>query len=118
MNILYARGCDTNRNVLRFAYDTQTHHLQVAETGNEAYRFFLEKTPDIMVLDIDLADIDVPRLIKTIRQINKSDIPILLLLQPEQIEKLEPAMRSGANCFLMTPVSEATFRRTIGMQFN
>lgn len=115
MKLLYVHGNQKDRNVLRYAHKQDNHSVTVVDNGRDAYKSFLSEDPDMMIMDIDITDIDVPKLIKTIRNINKSDIPILLLLQPDQMHMLEPAMRNGANNFLVSPFSEAVFQRTLGM---
>ena len=115
MKLLYAHGNERDDTLLQYANNQNAHSVTVVDNGKDAYKSFLEENPDMMILDIDVPDIEVPNLIKTIRQINKSDIPILLLLQPEQMHMLEPAMKKGANNFLVTPFSESAFNRTLGM---
>lgn len=115
MKLLYAHGNEKKDDLLEYASKQKDHSVTVVDNGKDAYKSFLQENPDMMIMDIDISDINVPNLIKTIRQINKSDVPILLLLQPDQMHMLEPAMRNGANNFLVTPFSESVFNRTLGM---
>jgi DNA-binding response OmpR family regulator len=72
-----------------------------APTGNEGLRAFYEVRPDIVVLDLDLADADGFDVLATIREL--SDVPLIALSGRDGEAERVRGLRAGADDCLTKP---------------
>jgi DNA-binding response OmpR family regulator len=72
-----------------------------AATGNEGLRAFYEVRPDIVVLDLDLADADGFDVLATIREL--SDVPLIALSGNDGEEERVRGLRAGADDCVTKP---------------
>jgi two-component system phosphate regulon response regulator PhoB len=88
------------------------HHLQqagfetvFAETGREGLQMAIEKTPDLVVLDLMLPDLDGNEVCRTIRDRTSTHIPILMLTaRGEEIDRVL-GFELGADDYVTKPFS-------------
>jgi DNA-binding response OmpR family regulator len=72
-----------------------------ADTGNEGLRAFYEVHPDVVVLDLDLADADGFDVLATIREL--SDVPLIALSGRDGEEERVRGLRAGADDCVTKP---------------
>jgi DNA-binding response OmpR family regulator len=89
--------------LLRGLSDGARTELVHAENGNGGLRAFYERRPDIVVLDLDLADADGLDVLGTIRAL--SDVPVLALSGGGEDGRVA-ALRAGADDCVSKPPSE------------
>lgn len=81
-------------------------------TGNEMYSILKEKTPDLLIMELDLPQINGIMALRTI----KADFPkikvIIFSPQPEEMYALS-AIKAGASAYLSKTVASKTFKKAI-----
>lgn len=79
-----------------------------AETGIAGVDLFLSKSPDLILLDIVLPDIDGFEVARRIRQLERPGdwTPIIFLTALDKDEDLEKGIAAGGDDYLHKPVSE------------
>jgi two-component system KDP operon response regulator KdpE len=82
------------RGALRGLSDGARTELLHAENGNDGLRAFYEHQPDVVVLDLELADADGHEILATIRAL--SDVPVIALSRDGEEERIM-ALRGGAD---------------------
>ena len=76
-----------------------------AMTGPEALSAFAEQTPDLIVLDVMLPGVDGFEVLRNIREVHKSDVPIIMLTaRGQEIERIL-GLESGADDYVTKPFS-------------
>jgi two-component system, NtrC family, response regulator AtoC len=98
------------KNVGKFLATTG-HEVFAAETA-AAGLAFLEKAPDLIVVDYRLPDLDGVSLIQKIREKDAS-VPILMITGHGSIELAVEAMKAGASDLMTKPVSLGDLRRRL-----
>ena len=72
---------------LKFALEKEHYEVMVAYDGAEALRLFQEHTPDLIVLDLMLPEVDGFEVCRQIRK--SSDVPIIMLTaRSDDIDKI------------------------------
>jgi len=89
------------RGALRGLTTAARTDLIEAATGNEGLRAFYEVRPDIVVLDLDLADADGFDVLATIREL--SDVPLIALSGNDGEEERVRGLRAGADDCVTKP---------------
>jgi DNA-binding response OmpR family regulator len=72
-----------------------------AATGNEGLRAFYDVRPDVVVLDLDLADADGFDVLATIREL--SDVPLIALSSHDGEDERVRGLRAGADDCVTKP---------------
>jgi DNA-binding response OmpR family regulator len=96
---------------LRGLSERASADLVRAETGNDGLRAFYEGQPDLVVLDLDLADTDGLDILATIRAL--SDVPLIALTTHDAEEERIEALRGGADDCVSKPPLEAELEARI-----
>lgn len=79
--------------------------VRQAMTGPEALSAFTEQTPDLIVLDVMLPGVDGFEVLRNIREVHKSDVPIIMLTaRGQEIERIL-GLESGADDYVTKPFS-------------
>ena len=91
------------RNLLSTTLKTNDYRYQLASNGKEAILAVSTQTPDIVLLDLGLPDMDGVAVIHTIR--SWSNLPIIVIsARSEERDKIE-ALDAGADDYLTKPFS-------------
>ena len=101
--ILVVEDDSTIRKFICTALTTQDYEVIESSTGKEAVQNAIAKSPDVMLLDLGLEDIDGIDVIKTVRQI--SDLPIIVVSAREQDREKVEAFDTGADDYITKPFS-------------
>ncbi|MDR2899788.1 MAG: response regulator transcription factor [Clostridiales bacterium] len=88
-------------NFLSLALKAKGYNLTVSKNGRDGLLAFCTESPDIIMLDLGLPDMDGQRVIEEIRKV--SDIPVLIVSAREQEEDKISALDSGANDYVTKP---------------
>src|SRR5690606_14618128 len=102
--MLLAEDEGTLAMIVKERLETMNLEISVAHNGVEALELFLNKTFDVLVLDIMMPEKDGLTLAKEIRKINKH-IPIIFLTAKSQVQDVVEGFQTGANDYLKKPFS-------------
>ena len=100
-----------SKNAARFL-EKGGHTVRTAATGGAGLCAFAECSPDAVVLDYRLPDIDGIAVIARIRE-QDATVPILMITGHGSIELAVEAMKAGANDLLTKPVALADLRQRL-----
>jgi two-component system KDP operon response regulator KdpE len=87
--------------VLRTSLQSHGYEVQVAQDGLEAFAFFEESAPDLIITDLSMPNMDGLELTKAVRRV--SDTPIIVLSVREQEATKIAALDSGADDYVTKP---------------
>ncbi|ESK40591.1 hypothetical protein P256_01046 [Acinetobacter nectaris CIP 110549] len=89
------------RRFIEIALHTQNYDVFLAETGLKGIQILLEKTPDLVILDLGLPDMDGHEVLQEIRK--WSNIPVIVLsARPDEKQKVL-LLDTGANDYVTKP---------------
>ncbi|MCF9033307.1 response regulator transcription factor [Acinetobacter nectaris] len=89
------------RRFIEIALHTQNYDVFLAETGLKGIQILIEKTPDLVILDLGLPDMDGHEVLQEIRK--WSNIPVIVLsARPDEKQKVL-LLDTGANDYVTKP---------------
>ncbi|WP_289220768.1 response regulator transcription factor [Ileibacterium valens] len=91
------------RTFLQFVLEKENYICLQAGLGKSALEILSKESPDVILLDLGLPDVDGMILIQKIRE--DSDIPILVISARDQDEEKAAALDLGADDYLTKPFS-------------
>ena len=100
---------DDDRALGRFlarGIEAEGHHVRLAGDGQAAVDSFLEQTPDLTILDLNLPrrdGVEVPRFLRSIT----ADSPILILTARSDMETRVKCLDIGADDYMLKPFALA-----------
>ncbi|WP_343101554.1 response regulator transcription factor [Romboutsia sp. MSSM.1001216sp_RTP31141st1_G3_RTP31141_220114] len=103
--ILIIEDDSTIRKFINASLTTQDYMVKEATTGKEGISLCMSYSPDVILLDLGLEDIDGIEVIKNIR--NLSDVPIIVVSAREQDREKVEAFDMGADDYITKPFSVA-----------
>ncbi len=113
LRILVADDDPHIRDVLDFALSKNGHETIMAKDGEQAVRLFAEKSPDLVVLDVGMPELDGLEVCKRIRR--ESDVPILFLsARDDEIDRIL-GLEIGGDDYLTKPFSPRELVTRIGV---
>ncbi|MDB3274446.1 DNA-binding response regulator, partial [Clostridioides difficile] len=101
--ILLVEDDKTIRKFISTALLTQDYDVKEAITGKEGISIAVSYSPDVVLLDLGLEDMDGIEVIKAIRQF--SNIPIIVVSAREQDRDKVEVFDAGADDYLTKPFS-------------
>lgn len=101
--ILVVEDDKTIRKFISTALTTQDYDVKEAITGKEGISIAVSYSPDVVLLDLGLEDMDGIEVIKSIRQF--SNIPIIVVSAREQDRDKVEVFDAGADDYLTKPFS-------------
>lgn len=104
--LLVVDDTDDNLDLLEFALKNKPMKILRAQSGSECLKIAKEKTPDIILLDIQMPEMDG---FKTLRKLREnpvtSSIPVVILTaQHKDPKSIEKGFRLGADEYLTKPI--------------
>ncbi|MDD7281559.1 response regulator transcription factor [Floccifex sp.] len=103
INILVVEDDVSVRNLIVTTLKLHEYKYEIAQTGKEALMIVSSQSPDVILLDLGLPDIDGCEVISTIR--SWSNVPIIVVsARTEDNDKIE-ALDRGADDYLTKPFS-------------
>lgn len=101
--ILIIEDDKTILNFLSISLKTHGYRFEAAGSGLEGISLFLANSPDVILLDLGLPDIDGIEVIRQIRE--SSDVPVIVVsARGQECEKVE-ALDAGADDYITKPFS-------------
>jgi DNA-binding response OmpR family regulator len=92
--------------VLNFLFKGEGYKVYVAHNGDSALEQIHKKSPDLIVLDINLPDINGFKLCEAIKaRSDTCDVPVVILTARDSSFDLEKGNKLGASAYLVKPVS-------------
>lgn len=104
INLLLAEDELSLGMIIKESLETRDFEVTLCKDGDEAFKFFLEKEFEIIVLDVMMPKKDGITLAAEIRKINKH-IPILFLTAKSQVQDVVEGFKIGGNDYLKKPFS-------------
>ena len=99
-NVLLAEDSPTQVVMLRALLEEEDAHVvRVAEDGQIAFDLIESETPDVVVTDMQMPNVDGLQLVQKIRK-DYSHIPVILIATEGSEELAAEALREGAAAFL------------------
>ncbi len=83
-----------------------------AETGEQAIDLFLRLSPDLVILDILMPDMNGLAVLKKIKEL-KSDAKIIMCTASEQSHHVQEALSSGAKGYIVKPFTQESLNEKI-----
>ena len=87
--------------MLKEILDTEGYAVTVVMDGKNALDACAQSQPDLVLLDIKLADLDGFEVLRKIRE--KSNIPVIMLTGVQDVESLAQSMQIGADDYIRKP---------------
>jgi len=89
------------RSALARFLEKAGHCVKIVPNGREALSAILEKTPDVMVLDLLMPEMDGPSLLEVVRSyLRLQSLPVVVLTAIEEGPLVERARNAKVNCIL------------------
>ncbi len=93
---------------LHFLLSRAGYAVEIETEGAEALTAALERTPDVLVLDVMLPGMDGYEILRRLRSDSRtSGLPVIMLTAKSQREDREAALSSGADVFITKPFANA-----------
>ncbi len=105
-------------DVVTMILESQGYRVNKAHHANDAFGLLGETTPDLILTDMMMPDIDGVSLIKRLRETPAwADIPVIVVSAHSEPEVQENAFEAGAADFIAKPFSASELRSTVGAIF-
>ncbi|GAB3530806.1 two-component regulator propeller domain-containing protein [Pontibacter brevis] len=114
------RGCvlivDDNEDIRQYICQelAADYHVMESANGKEALSVLLSKTPDLIISDVMMPEMDGITLCRKIKQnVNINHIPIILLTAKSDEEDNLKGLGIGADAYLLKPFSLEILKKTV-----
>ncbi|MDR3249353.1 MAG: diguanylate cyclase [Treponema sp.] len=115
-NILIVDSDDSNQATLGEILQTE-HHVEFAQSGEEAIAKAVERRPDLILLNLTLPDISGFDLLLKFKEMDEArEIPVILLTGIASITDEEKGLRLGAMDYLTRPFHSAVVQARVRIQ--
>ena len=113
--ILLVEDYKDSREMIRLLLEDLSYRVLEARNGMEALDLALTETPDLVLTDFNLPDIDGTTLIKRLRKLGHkmSRIPVIMLTAHDRGRVYKLAMAAGCTAFFTKPVNFVVLEQTI-----
>jgi DNA-binding response OmpR family regulator len=88
-------------DMLKYSLEDEGYSVDVAADGDSAMNMLVEHSPDLVLLDIKLPDIDGYRLLEQIRK--KSEVPVIMLTGVDHPVSIQHSVTLGADDYVTKP---------------
>lgn len=105
MKILLVDDSKTERQILTSYLSKLGHKPIVAENGLEAVKLFKTETPDLVLMDVIMPEMDGYQAARKIREENTTWIPIIFLSGRVDPEDIAEGIAAGGDDYLTKPVN-------------
>lgn len=89
------------RETVTMVLNTQDYQVQAAATGKDGLAQASEQTPDLLILDVNLPDMQGFEVVRELRRV--SNVPVLMLTGRTQSSDIVSGLDSGADDYLTKP---------------
>lgn len=112
VNVLIVDNSEVMREVLREAISERFHVVGEAENGKEAIRAVKRYDVDVIMMDMVMPEMDGVEATARIKDMDPS-IKIIFCTSVTQQERMKPAIKAGADGYIMKPFENSTIRDAI-----
>lgn len=114
MRILYVEDNFENKLFVRRVLESMGHEMLEAETGLDSLRIATERTPDLILMDINIPGIDgLETTAKFKQNPHLAHIPIVALTANATKSDKELCIQAGCDGYLQKPVTVFSLRQEI-----
>jgi len=110
--ILYAEDDQITRENYALVLKQYFRKVYTAKDGKEALAFYYKEKPDVLLLDINMPYLDGLEMVNIMRKEDQKT-PVVILTAHSDKEKLLKAIPLGLTRYLVKPVKDDLFRKTI-----
>jgi DNA-binding response OmpR family regulator len=100
------------RFVFRTALESVGHTVEEASDGHEALRRLHDLTPDVVLLDLRMPDLDGMSVLQRLRD-DGNDVPVVVVTAHGSVPDAVAAMKLGAIDFLAKPLTPESLRKVV-----
>ena len=101
--VLYVEDTKLMRRMIKDLLEDRVKEIYFANNGKEGLKQFIQHTPDIVISDINMPEMDGLQMSEKIKDI-LPDTPIVLLTCLDDIKSLKKAIEIGISSFISKPV--------------
>jgi DNA-binding response OmpR family regulator len=109
MRFLVAEDNQALGMFLRRGLEADGHEVRLAGDGQAAVDSFLEETPDLAILDLNMPRLDGTEVLSFLRSVTE-DLPVLILTARNEMETRLKCLDLGADDCMLKPFSLAELR--------
>jgi two-component system sensor histidine kinase/response regulator len=103
--VLVVDDNEANRVLARHTLEDEGYRVVVATSGHEALALFATESPDCVLLDVRMPELDGFAVCERIRALPRgADTPVVFLTALRDVDTFDHALRSGGDDFLTKPV--------------
>lgn len=114
MLILYVEDNYENKLFVRRVIESMGHEMLEAETGHESLLVVEERTPDLILMDINIPGMDGLETASKFKADSRwTHIPIIALTANAMKGDKERCLAAGCNGYLQKPIGVSDLRREI-----
>ena len=107
LDILIVEDSPTQAEELRYILKKRDYMVSLAANGKEALNFLKSQTPDVVISDILMPEMDGYELCKRIRADEKlREVPVILVTSLSEPTDVIKGLEAGANNFITKPYDE------------
>ena len=92
------------RKMVEIALENENYQIVSVPTGKDALNFLDDQTPDLIILDIMLSDVNGLDVLKAIKA--SKDIPVIMLSAKDTPRETTRAKELGADDFIPKPFKD------------
>ncbi len=105
--------------VLNFLFKGEGYKVYVTHNGDSALEQIHRKTPDLVVLDVNLPDINGFKLCEAIKaRSDTRDVPVVILTARDSALDQEKGNKLGASAYLVKPVDHRELLEVVRRQLD
>lgn len=101
------------RQSLAKEFTREGYHVLTAETGKTALALFEEESPEVILLDLKLPDLEGMEVLKRVREVDKN-VNVLIITAYGSLDSAIQALRLGANDYLTKPFDLEAISFSVG----
>jgi DNA-binding response OmpR family regulator len=106
LDILFVDDDPILREFAQVHLSTDTVTLNVAEDGLDALDRLAHATPDLMLLDLEMPNMDGFQLLEELNKAGRLDaFPVIVVTGREDVAAIDRAYRAGATSFVVKPLN-------------
>ena len=114
MLILYVEYNFENKLFVRRVIESMGHEMAEAETGYQSLEIAAERTPDLILMDINIPGMDgLETTVKFKQDPTLAHIPIIALTANAMKGDKERCLAAGCDGYLQKPIGVSDLRRTV-----
>lgn len=92
----------------------EEYDLHAFSVGSRALKFLKDRTPDLVILDIDMPEIDGYQMLESIRETEHlKNVPVLFLTSNNEKNYIIRAIAEGVNDYVVKPIDEAVLKKKV-----